>query len=298
MYGEIREYTIKSRFQVLFVILASLAFLAFLSGCSSLASSAMGDLAGDLSKAIANSNDLETVQDGGPAFLLLIDGLLESDPDNESLLRSAASLNATYASVFVEDEVRAGKMTDKALKYGLRQMCLWNDEACSLQTMDFKAFETVIAGMDKDDVPSLFALGSAWAGYIQAHSDDMNAVAQIARVEGIMTRVIELDETYQDGAAHLYMGALSTFLPPALGGKPDVGRKHFERAIELSGGRNLMAKVMFAKQYARLLFDRELHDRLLNEVMAEPAEAPGYTLSNTYAKTRARALLDDADDYF
>ena len=38
-----------------------------------------------------------------------------------------------------------------------------------------------------------------------------------------MQRVIELHESYQDGAAHLYLGVLSTFLPPALGGKPEVG---------------------------------------------------------------------------
>ena len=46
------------------------------------------------------------------------------------------------------------------------------------------------------------------------------------------------------------------------------------------------------------MFDRELHDRLLNEVLAAPAEAPRLTLQNTFAKQRARALLDSADQYF
>ncbi|MFH1139288.1 MAG: TRAP transporter TatT component family protein [Pseudomonadota bacterium] len=295
MFDEVRGLISRMRPGPAFFIVI---LLLSASGCSGLVSSAAGNLAGNLSKAISDSNDLETVHDGGPAYLLLIDGLLESDPENESLLRAAASLNGTYASVFVKDEARAAGMTGKALKYGLRAACLRNDEACALQTMDFESFSKVIEGMDKDDVPVLLALGSAWAGWIQTHADDMNAVAQIARVEEIMTRVIELDEPYQDGAAHLYLGALSTFLPPALGGRPEEGRRHFERAVELSGGRNLMAKVLYAKQYARLMFDRDLHDKLLREVLDAPAEVPGYTLSNTYAKVQARELLDGADDFF
>ena len=76
-----------------------------------------------------------------------------------------------------------------------------------------------------------------------------------------------------------------------------VGRQHFERALAISNERNLIVKVC-ADQYGRLMFDRDLHDRLLNEVMAAPATAPGLTLMNTVAKERAQQLLDSADDYF
>jgi hypothetical protein len=59
-----------------------------------------------------------------------------------------------------------------------------------------------------------------------------------------------------------------------------------------------MVKVMLADQYGRLMFERELHDRLLNEVMAADAQAPDLTLMNTVAKERAQQLLESADDYF
>ena len=55
---------------------------------------------------------------------------------------------------------------------------------------------------------------------------------------------------------------------------------------------------MYADQYARLLFERKLHDELLLEVLDADAKAPGLTLMNTVAKERARRLLDTADDYF
>ena len=105
-------------------------------------------------------------------------------------------------------------------------------------------------------------------------------------------------EAYQRGAAHLYLGVLATLLPEAMGGKPEEGRSHFERAAQLSGDRDLMPKVLLASEYARLVFDRQLHDTLCREVLeADPVE-PGLTLSNTLAQNEAERLLADSLDYF
>ena len=54
----------------------------------------------------------------------------------------------------------------------------------------------------------------------------------------------------------------------------------------------------YAHTYARLMFDRPLHDRLLKEVMAADPAVPGYTLNNVLAQQQARQLLNSADDYF
>ena len=59
-----------------------------------------------------------------------------------------------------------------------------------------------------------------------------------------------------------------------------------------------MAKVFYAESYARMIFDRELHDRLLTEVLSADPQAPGLTLMNTIAQEQARALMESADDYF
>ena len=91
---------------------------------------------------------------------------------------------------------------------------------------------------------------------------------------------------------------MSTLRPEALGGKPEQGKAYFERAIELSGGRDLSAKVEYARSYARLVYDRELHDRLLNEVLQSPVRQEGLTLFNVLAQQEARQLLATADDYF
>ena len=280
-----------------FKYLVPVLFILFFSfGC---VSTITGNFAEDLSYAIINNNDLETVKTGGPAYLLMIDSLLYDDPENESLLRAAANLYTAYTDIYVENKARAAKMTDKAMSYALRAVCeSWSD-TCSFRELDFDSFMKVLRNIDdKDCVPSLYTLGVTWASWIQAHKDDWNAVAEIARVEALMTHIVKLQESYHDGGAHLYLGILATLLPPALGGKPEQGRRHFERALEISGTKNLMVKVIYARQYARMIFDRKLHDRLLNSVLGADPEVKGYSLLNILAQKKAKDLLKSADDFF
>lgn len=286
--------------KILSISLSSFILISIflLSGCSFFISSATVDMTENLSKAILNNNDLATVKDGAPAYLLMVDSLLYREPDNESLLRGASKIYTSYTRVFVKDKARAKKLTEKALSYALRAICARRSKTCGFREVKFQEFNDTLMSLKIKDVSDLFTLGSAWAVWIQMHREDWNAVAEISRVEAIMKRVIGLDEFYQDGGAHLYLGVLATFIPPALGGKPDVGKKHFERALEISKDKNLIVKVLYAQHYARLIFDQKLHDRLLNEVLEAKTDVPGYTLSNTLAQERAKELLKSGKDYF
>ena len=113
----------------------------------------------------------------------------------------------------------------------------------------------------------------------------------------LMERVIELDENHENGGPHLYMGGMETLLPASMGGKPEKGRAHFDKAIEINEA-YLMTKVIYAQQYARLMFDQELHDRLLNEVLSADPVVEGMTLTNRIAQERAKDLLASSKDYF
>ncbi len=280
-------------------LISGLLFVQILlGGCATLMSSATSQLAEDLSATILNSDDPETVRSAVPAYLLLIESLLRNSPSNEAILRAAASLNGAFAGAFVSDEARAGLLTEKSLDFAFRALCVHRGNFCESRQMSFQQFQQLVSQTQKSDLEALYSVGVAWTGWIQMHSSDWNAIAQLPRVRLIMSRVIELDETWDHGGAHLYMGGLDTLLPASMGGKPEQGRVHFERAIELSGGRNLMAKVVFAEQYARLVFNRELHDRLLHEVLDADPVAQGMTLLNTLAKQRARVLLEESDEYF
>jgi len=267
-----------------------------LGGCASLVAGRMAD---NLSVAIADQDDPATVRDGLPAYLLMMDGFIEGDADNSASLVAGARLNALYAAVFLDsDPKRAAAMTDKARGYAHRALCAREAEACGLQALPFETFQARLQVLDADDLDALFTDALAWLLWIQRHSDDWAALADLPKVEAMLQRVIALDDTYGDGQAHLYLGILGSLRPPSLGGKPEEGRAQFERALALSKGRNLAVQVAFARYYARLVYDRPLHDRLLHEVLEADPHVPGLTFRNVLAQREARELLDSSADYF
>jgi hypothetical protein len=82
-----------------------------------------------------------------------------------------------------------------------------------------------------------------------------------------------------------------------LGGNPESSRRHFERALEISHRQFLLIQTTYAETFARNTLDRNLHNRLLHEVIDFPlASAPAFALANQIAKKKAARLL--ADDYF
>lgn len=164
--------------------------------------------------------------------------------------------------------------------------------------MPFEEYEVTLGGLGERHAEVVFSHGLASLAYIQTHSSDYSAIAMLPFSEALLERYLEISDGSDDAAIHTYLGTLNTLLPPSAGGDPEKGRAHFERAIELSGGRDLGAKVGFAEGYARLLYERELHDSLLNEVIAADPVEPGYTLLNVLAQSRAAELLASADDYF
>jgi tetratricopeptide (TPR) repeat protein len=268
------------------------------AGCSLIMGRVTSGVADSLTVAVLEQDDPELVRDGAPAYLIALDGMIEGDPENVDLLMAGASLYGSYAGAFVDDPKRAAKLATRARRYGERALCVEKKGLCDLSERTFDDFVAALADVNQKDVPVLYSYGSSWAGWIQANSGDWAAIADLPKVQAVMEKVVELEPEVEDGQAYMYLGVLYTLRPASLGGKPEEGREAFERALEISNRRNLFVHVMYADQYARLVFDQELHDALLVEALeADPVE-PGLTLINTIAQEQAAELLEDGKDYF
>ena len=268
------------------------------SGCASIISSAASNFADNLSTAVLNQTDPETVQDGAPAYLLLVDSLLEGSPDNPSLLAVASQLYASYGAIFAHDPERAKRLTERARTYATKGLCEAYKPSCGWRGLPFEEYEKSLAGLRPRQSESVYAYGVSSLAYIRAHSDDWNALAELPHIEALLNRYLQIGDPESPGSVYMYLGILATLRPPALGGEPEKGRKYFEQAIEVTHGVDLAAKVEYARGYARLMYDRELHDKLLGEVLAADPVVSGYTLTNVMAQRDATALLASADDYF
>lgn len=288
----------KSRLVKLAIGTLAVVLFTCLCACQVVISSVSNRLFKDLETSILNSDDPDLIEAGIPAFLILLDGMLEQNPRDVTMLIVAAQLKSSYATAFVNDVERQRRYTSKAREHALKAACLDNDKLCDVDTKPFNDVVVAVASLRDSDLPIIFALTGAWSSWILAHSNDLRALAQLSRVRALVERMLELDETYEFGAPHMYMGVFESLVPPALGGDSDKARRHFERAISLSNRKNLYAKVLFAEHYARNSLDRELHDRLLDEVISADPVMERLTLLNRLAQQRAQELKDSADDFF
>ncbi len=273
-------------------------YLLLHAGCASLISNAANGLADNLSAAVTNQNDPETVRDGAPAYMLLLDSLLEGSPDDLALLAAAANLYASYGAVFADAPDRAARLTARARHYAEKALCLSYSRSCDWNGATYEAYEATLPDLKKKHGEAVYAYSVAWLAYMRAHSDDWKALARLPHLEALLNRYLDIGDAAKSSTVYTYLGILATLRPPALGGEPKKGKQYFERAIELSNGTDLSAKVEYARGYARTLYERELHDQLLNEVLTADPNVPGYTLTNVLAQRDAVDLLASADDHF
>ncbi len=284
-----------SRHRLRFALLLGVALL---SACGSVMRKATNQFADNLTNAILDQDDPATVRDGVPAYLLLVDGLVEGSPQNPDILLAGAKLYGAYVGGFVDDPERTQRLAGRAYGYARRALCLREKDFCATLDGPFESFQNALAKVPDGDVATLYGFASAWAGKIQSNTSDWNAIANIPKVQALLERVVTIDPHYDSGGAYLYLGVLNSIRPASLGGKPELGKADFDKALEYSGGKNQMVRVLYAQFYARLVFDQALHDKLLNEVLAADPVAPHLTLINMLAKRKAKVLLESGKDYF
>ena len=279
-------------------ILAIVAMSLLSSGCAILVSNAAASFSDNLGAAVLNQDDPELVRDGLPTLMLTMDSMIEGSPDNPQLLAAGASLYAIYGGLFDLDEDRALKLTARARRYGLKAMCESYEPSCAWPGMTYDEFVATLDGVGPKHADILYSYGFASLSFLQARDSDYDTLAEFPLIQALFDHYLTISGDEVNSSVYTYMGTMHTLRPPSLGGEPELAREFFEKAIAESGGHDLGAKVAYAKGYAKLLYERELHDRLLNEVLEADPNQNGFVLTNVMAQKEAAALLAEADDFF
>jgi hypothetical protein len=187
----------------------------------------------EVAKSTYQQSDLKMVREGMPAYLMLMDSMVEALPANEQLLINTAQAYSSFASVFVEakDPEYAAVLYSKARMYAIRAL-----GARGLPDpfhTDFDAPREGLNGLAKKDVPYLFWAAASWGSWIRLNLNSMEALAELPKVELMMKRALELDEGFYYGGPHIFMGILFASRPGLAGGDLVKARQHFLRALEL-----------------------------------------------------------------
>lgn len=287
-------------FKKYFLIIFWLSFL--ISGCSvqKLAVRSMSGILDNSMVALYEESDLTLAEQAIASDLKLLEGLIKTDPENEKLLLLACQGFGSYALGFVEDTapVRANKLYLRGRDYGLRILHkkpgLKNSLSGSLEKL-----EIALKKLDKKIVPALFWTANNWASWINLNFSNPDALADLPRVQLIMARVLQLDESYFYGGAHLFFGTIYAVRPPLLGGNIKKAKQHFDRCFEFSQEKFLLPYVYYAQYYLVRQMDRELFIKTLEKVLRAPDDIlPGQELPNAIAKKKAKMLLKKMDEFF
>lgn len=250
--------------------------------------------------AMNRETDLQLASQALPSDLKLLDGLILESPDNERLLLLGAQGYTSYALGFVEDssKERASLFYLRGRDYGLR-ILFKNDDFKKSFDGDLDNFQKSLDKLGDDDVPAVFWTANSWGSYMNLNRDNVDALADLPKVEAMMNFVLKHDEKIFYGGAHLFFGTILASLPAMFGGDTTAARVHFEKAIQASDGKFLMAYYYYAQSYAVMTQNKDLFDSLLHKVIDAPENLlPDQNLANEIAKVKANELLKHESDYF
>ena len=215
--------------------------------------------------------------------------MIKSDPKNPELLLLVTKGFCSYAFSFIEEDNRdrAQIFYRRGLNYGLR--ILKEDDS----------FKETLSSINNQTLPILFWAAYCWGSLINLNRNSPEALISLPKVEKMMKRVLELNEGYYFSGAHLYFGILYGSMPPMFGGKPEKSQFHFNKALEMTQRKFLMAHVLYAKSYAIQTQNKTLFENLLKEVSDAPSDIlPSQRLANELAKKKAKKLLQNTNEYF
>ena len=155
----------------------ALVLLIYSSGCTSIIITPLLD---PLALSLQKQTDLELLQDGAPSLLLLLDGLVASDPENKRLLMTATKAYGAYATVLYEEGKvdRAVTMSTKAREYGINLL----KQLPGLTNINDDTLAEVDQSLDKiseGKVGELFWGTYGWAIWIQYQNGAAAAMADL-----------------------------------------------------------------------------------------------------------------------
>jgi predicted anti-sigma-YlaC factor YlaD len=252
----------------------------------------VGDAVAAGGAAFASDDDPELVRAAAPFSLKLTESLLEDSPRHRGLLLAATRGFTQYAYAFVQQD--ADMAEDRELERAKRLQA--RARALYRRARDYGLRGLAVA---PEDVALNYWTGAAWASLIALSKDVPETIAELPRVQALMQRALELDESFDRGAIHVFLIGYEMARPDAGADAATRARRHFERAVELSRGDDAAPFVALAETVCVAQQRRSEFEQLLGRALRiEPDRRPESRLANLVVQRRARWLLSRVDRLF
>jgi tetratricopeptide (TPR) repeat protein len=258
------------------------------------------------SEAVSTIQDYEVARSVSQGSLGTIEGMHSLRPENPDGLFMLTKAWSGSAAGFMEDDWDAAREKEDEtlaeynllrLRSGHRRAKYYGIQLLKLHTRGFDEARKNHAKIrewlrknfqHKSEAEDLLWVGFAWVSEVAASTDVPETVGELYVGAEIVRRSIELDETLSWGMGHTILGAYHARTALA---ELDEAKKHFDRALEINGGRFLSTKLNLATRYYCFKGDRAMYEKTLKEVVEAGDLLPEARLQNMIAKRRARRHL-------
>jgi hypothetical protein len=280
-------------------------------------------------RSLQMESDYEMARQAIPGALKTVESFWINAPDDPNLTSILTEGYCQYGTAFVEDDweaakfkqdidlieyhnTRSTKIFTRCLNYALRSLGeRWKKQI-------FEAPEVVaklVKETGKDKRFEMMFAGLALGSLINHNLTRIEMIGYLNTVEQILGRVLEIDGPNPKGCPpqpapcdasvghkalpYIAFGMLNTSRGKSMGGDPDKGRAMFEKALELTGGRFLLARTLMAYRVGLANNDRKFfHDQLKLVLETPPSVWPEQRLANEVAHRKARRYLSQEKELF
>jgi hypothetical protein len=250
--------------------------------------------------ALYEESDLVIAEQALASDIKLIEGMIKGDPENKHLLLLASQALSGYTLGFVEDQSpeRAKSLYLRARDYGIK-ILRKDKKFVEGENSSLDDFKSAVNSISREKLDALFWSAFAWAGWINLSLNDPRAFMDLPKVEIMMQRVLDLDETYFHGAVYLFFGSIWGIKPVMIGGNPEIAKEYFEKNITITQGKFLLTYIYYIKYYAVRTLNEELFGELIDHIIKTPADIfPEFQLLNKIAKKKAEYLVNKREEFF
>lgn len=264
--------------------------------------------------------DYELARQAIPGSLKTVEGFWMVDPDNPRLVKILTEGYCSYGTGFVEDDWEAAKFKEdieaidyhntrstkiftRCLNYALKVLgSRWQKELFS----DVATVKKLLADTSSERRFEMMYAGVALGSIINHNLSNVEMLGYLPNVQAILEHVVALDEKKGPPANRMHaalpyvaLGMLHSGRPAAMGGEPEKAKAMFQKALELTDNKMLLARTLMGYRVGMQTNDRAFfHEQLKQVIETAPSVWPEQRLANEVAHRKARRYLKHEKELF
>lgn len=264
--------------------------------------------------------DYELARQAIPGSLKTVEGFWMVDPDNPRLLKILTEGYCSYGTAFVEDDwevakfkedieaieyhnTRSTKIFTRCLNYALKVLgSRWQKEIFT----EVDTVKKLLAATSSERRFEMMYAGVSLGSLVNHNLEQVEMLSYLPVVQAILEHVVALDEKNGPPANRMHaalpyvaLGMLHSGRPAAMGGEPEKAKALFQKALDVTDNKMLLARTLMAYRVGMQTNDRSFfHEQLKQVIETAPSVWPEQRLANEVAHRKARRYLKHEKELF